>query len=516
MRFDDFSLSKETMKALSKIGFEEPTPIQVSAIPIILRGGDVIGQAQTGTGKTAAFGIPIVEALQRSKKTFALVLEPTRELAVQVSEEISNIGRYKKVQVLPVYGGKSIENQIKAFKRGVDIVVGTPGRILDHIRRKTFSLSELRIVVLDEADEMLDMGFIEDIETILTQTPPERQTLLFSATMPEPILSIAKKYMKKPEKIRVNPGSMVVPKIKQVFYEVRNEDKINALARLLDVEDPTLAIVFCHTKRDVDEVNQKLQHMGYNTDALHGDYSQARREEVMNKFRKGQVEILIATDVAARGLDIQNVSHVFNFSIPQNPDNYIHRIGRTGRAGKSGIAITFVTPREYTFLRQIEKKAQTVIGKKKLPSHKDALEALKKNIEMSLKAIINEKQHLIYADVVNQLTELSSPNDLAAAALFAAYGELPGEMPSVDRPEGSGRRVRLFMTVGRKDKINVADIVQSIASEARIPQRKIANVRVMDKFTFVDVPEEFADCIIGSLNDMVLKGRKIRVAEARK
>ncbi len=516
MNFDEFKLSKETQKAISKLGFEEPTPIQVSAIPAIMKGGDVIGQAQTGTGKTAAFSIPIVEMFQRSKKPYALILEPTRELAVQVSEEISNISMYKKIQVLPVYGGKSIDTQIRAFKRGVDIVVGTPGRIMDHINRKTFSLSDLKIVVLDEADEMLDMGFIEDIETILKQTPPERQTLLFSATMPDQILSIAKKYMKKPEKIRVNPGNMVVPKIKQVFYEVRNQDKLNALARLLDVEDPSLAIVFCHTKREVDEVSQKLQHMGYNADALHGDYSQARREEVMGKFRSGKIEILIATDVAARGLDIQNVSHVFNFSIPQNPENYIHRIGRTGRAGKAGIAITLVTPREYTFLRQIEKKAQTVIGRQKLPSLKEALGAQARNIENSLASLISENRHAGYAAMIQGMAEKFSMADIAAAALFMAYGDLPGEMPSLDREERTGGRVRLFMTIGRMDKINVTDIVNSIAMEARIPQRKIVNVRVLDKFTFVEVPEEFADGIIGSLNDMVLKGRKVRVAEARK
>jgi len=518
MRFEDFSLSKETYKALSKLGFEEPTPIQVSAIPAIMNGLDVIGQAQTGTGKTAAFGIPIAEMFQRAKKPFALILEPTRELAVQVAEEISNICLYKKLQVLPVYGGKSIDTQIRAFRRGVDVVVGTPGRIMDHINRKTFSLSDLKIVVLDEADEMLDMGFIEDIETILKQTPPERQTLLFSATMPEPILTIAKKYMKKPEKIRVNPGNMIVPKIKQVFYEVRNEDKLNALARLLDVEDPSLAIVFCHTKRDVDDVSQKLQHMGYNADALHGDFSQARREEVMGKFRKGEIEILVATDVAARGLDIQNVTHVFNFSIPQNPDNYIHRIGRTGRAGKSGIAITLVTPREYTFLRQIERKAQTVIGREKLPSQKEAVAAQMKNIESSLSVVIDANKHAAYAGIIKDLSGRYSFEDIAAAALFAAYGELPGEMPSRDREreERTGGRVRLFMTIGRMDKINVTDIVNSIAAEANIPQRKIVNVRVLDKFTFVEVPEEFADSIIGSLNDMVVKGRKVRVAEARK
>ncbi len=516
MNFDDFKLSKETHKAITKLGFEEPTPIQVTAIPAIMKGMDVIGQAQTGTGKTAAFGIPIIEMFQRAKKPYALILEPTRELAVQVAEEISNICLFKKIQVLPVYGGKSIDTQIRAFRRGVDIVVGTPGRIMDHMNRKTFSLSDLKIVVLDEADEMLDMGFIDDIETILKQTPPERQTLLFSATMPEVILTIAKKYMKKPEKIRVNPGSMIVPKIKQVFYEVRNEDKLKALARLLDVEDPSLAIVFCHTKRDVDEVSQKLQHMGYNADALHGDYSQARREEVMGKFRKGQIEILVATDVAARGLDIQNVSHVINFSIPQNPENYIHRIGRTGRAGKAGIAITLVTPREYTFLRQIERKAQTVIGRQKLPSLQEAIGAQTKNIENSIGSIIQENRHAGYAGMIKSLSERFNFADIAAASLFAAYGELPGEMPSHDREETAGGRVRLFMTIGKMDKINVTDIVHSIAAEAKIPQRKIVNVRVLDKFTFVEVPEELADGIIGSLNDMVLKGRKVKVAEARK
>jgi len=516
MNFDDFKLTKETHKAVTKLGFEEPTPIQVAAIPAIMKGMDVIGQAQTGTGKTAAFGIPIIEMFQRAKKPYALILEPTRELAVQVAEEISNISIFKKIQVLPVYGGKSIDTQIRAFRRGVDIVVGTPGRIMDHMNRKTFSLSDLKIVVLDEADEMLDMGFIDDIETILKQTPTARQTLLFSATMPEAILTIAKKYMKKPEKIRVNPGNMIVPKIKQVFYEVRNEDKLKALARLLDVEDPSLAIVFCHTKRDVDEVNQKLQHMGYNADALHGDYSQARREEVMGKFRRGQIEILVATDVAARGLDIQNVSHVINFSIPQNPENYIHRIGRTGRAGKAGIAITLVTPREYTFLRQIERKAQTVIGRQKLPSLQEAIGAQTKNIENSIATIIQENRHSGYATMIKSLSERFSLADIAAASLFAAYGELPGEMPSYDREVVTGGRVRLFMTIGKMDKINVTDIVNSIASEARIPQRKIVNVRVLDKFTFVEVPEELADGIIGSLNDMVLKGRKVRVAEARK
>jgi ATP-dependent RNA helicase DeaD len=518
MKFEDFALSKETLKAIAKLGFEEPTPIQESAIPFIMKGLDVIGQAQTGTGKTAAFGIPIAETFQRTKKPFALVLEPTRELAVQVSEEISNIGLFKKLQVLPVYGGKSIENQIKAFKRGVDVVVGTPGRIMDHMERKTLQLSGIKMLILDEADEMLDMGFIEDIETILKQIPVERQTLLFSATMPEPILAISKKYMRKPEKIRVTPGNIIVPKIKQVFYEVRQSEKITSLARLLDVEDPSLAIVFCHTKLEVDDVSRKLQRMGYNADALHGDYSQARREEVMGKFKTGLIEILVATDVAARGLDIQNVSHVFNFSIPQTPDNYIHRIGRTGRAGKSGIAITLVTPREYSYLRLIEKKAQTTIGRQKMPSLRDAIAAQAKNIENSISAILGENKHLRYLEIVNNLSARFSLADISAAALQAGFGELPTELTSPERgrDEDTGGRVRLFMTIGKMDKIKVQDIVNSIAAEAGIPQRKIENVRVLEKFTFLEVPADLADRVIRSINDMVLKGRKVKVAEARK
>ncbi|BCB96133.1 RNA helicase [Dissulfurispira thermophila] len=521
MKFEDFSLSKETLKAISEIGFEEPTPIQVSAIPLLLKGLDVVGQAQTGTGKTAAFGVPIVEKCQRGKNPFAIILEPTRELAVQVSQEINKIGKFKKINVLPVYGGTSIERQIKALKRGVDVIVGTPGRIIDHINRKTIFLSDVKIVVLDEADEMLNMGFIEDIETILRTTPQDRQTLLFSATMPQPIMSIAKKYMKNPEKIRVNTKDVVVPKIKQIFYEVREEDKINALSRLIDVEDPQLAIVFCHTKREVDDVSTKLVQMGYNAGALHGDYTQARREEIMKKFKEGRLDILVATDVAARGLDIQNVTHVINYSIPQNPDSYIHRIGRTGRAGKSGMAITFVTPREYRHLRLIEKTAKTVIDRKRLPSHADVIRAKEKNIAKDIEEIIRENKHTDYISAVRELSEQFSFGDIAAAALYAAYGEVK-EMPveesyekvkTNDMPEAG--IVRLFMTIGRRDKIKVPDIVKSIASEANIPYSKIGNIAVFDKFTFVEVPEELADRVIRSVDDMMMKGRRIKVQKAK-
>lgn len=513
MNFEDLKLSKETMESISEIGFEEPTPIQISAIPLIMNGHDIMGQAQTGTGKTAAFGIPIVEKCKRGKNPFAIILEPTRELAVQVAQEINKIGKHKKISVLPVYGGSSLERQFKALKRGVDVVVGTPGRLIDHLHRKTLSLADVQIVVLDEADEMLDMGFLEDMETILKVTPSERQTLLFSATIPQPIMNIAKRYMKSPQKLRVNTKEVIIPKIKQIFYEVREGDKINALSRLLDVEDPQLAIVFCHTKRDVDDVSTELDQMGYNAGALHGDFTQAKRDEVMHKFKGGMLEILVATDVAARGLDIKDVTHVINYSIPQNPDSYVHRIGRTGRAGKSGIAITFVTPREYRHLHLIEKTAMTKIDRKKLPSQADVIKAREKIVFRDISQIIEDGSYAGYVRAVKELSATHPAEDIAAAALYAAFGEVQ-EKPAAERYENKGT-VRLFMTVGRKDNINAADIVKSIASEAKIPFHKIGKIDVFDKFTFVEIPFEFSDKVIRSVNDIIMKGKRVKIQHAK-
>jgi len=468
MNFEDFNLSKETMKSISEIGFEEPTPIQVSAIPLIMNNRDIVGQAQTGTGKTAAFGIPIAERYQNGRKPFAIVLEPTRELAVQVAQEVHKIGRYKNIRVLPVYGGASIEMQIKALQQGVNVVVGTPGRVIDLLNRRILSLSEIRIVVLDEADEMLDMGFIEDIETILKATPEERQTLLFSATIPQLIMNIARRFMRSPEKIQVNMKEVVVPKIKQTFYEVREEDKVHALSRILDVEEPQLAIVFCHTKRKVDEVSMQLSQLGYNAGAIHGDYTQARRDDVMNKFKRGMLDILVATDVAARGLDIKNVTHVINYGIPQHPDSYVHRIGRTGRAGKSGIAITLVTPREYKHLRLIEKTARTIIDRKKLPSPLDVARAREKNIVRDISGIIRENRHTVYLQTVKELSDEYGFGDIAAAALCAAYGEI--QEKSVEENYKNNETVRSFMPIDGKDKRKTA--AKSFTSKAHIPFNK--------------------------------------------
>jgi len=466
MNFKDFSLSKETIKSISEIGFEEPTPIQISTIPLIMNNRDIVGQAQTGTGKTAAFGIPIAERCQNGKKPFALVLEPTRELAVQVAQEIHKIGKYKNVRVLPIYGGTSIGRQIKTLQQGVNVIVGTPGRVIDLIKRQKLSLAKIKLVVLDEADEMLDMGFIEDIETILKATPGERQTLLFSATIPQPIMTIARRYLKNPAKIRVNTKDVVIPKIRQTFYEVRGENKVHALTRLLDIENPRLAIIFCHTKREVDDVSLKLSQLGYNAGAIHGDYTQARRDEIMNKFKGHLLDVLIATDVAARGLDIKDVTHVINYSIPQHPDSYVHRIGRTGRAGKPGIAITLITPREYKYLRSIEKTARTTIDRKKLPSPADVVRARERNVIDDIGEIIKGHRHTGYLQTVKELLDTYGLSDIAAAALCAAYGEIKG---TPVKKYNNHETTRLFPAIEGKAREKDDDFLKNSPSGAFIP-----------------------------------------------
>ncbi|MEW6584305.1 MAG: DEAD/DEAH box helicase [Nitrospirota bacterium] len=520
VNFSEFGISDQVVTALSTMGFEEPTPIQRIAIPPALKGKDIIGQAQTGTGKTAAFGIPIVEQkpVEKGKHPYAIILCPTRELAVQVAQEINRISAAKGVCAIPVYGGQYIEVQLKNLRKGVDVVVGTPGRVIDHIRRKSLVLKDIRIVVLDEADEMLNMGFIEDIETILREVPEERQTMLFSATMPAEILAISKKYMNKPKHVRVDAAAMVVPKIKQAFYEVREEDKIKALTRLVDVEGPSLTLVFCRTKREADDVSGKLQQMGYSAGAIHGDFTQSHRDEMMRKFKKGEIDILVATDVAARGLDIPDVSHVINYSIPQDPEGYIHRIGRTGRAGKSGIAITFVTPREYRHLRLIEKAAKTVIQKAKLPTKEQVKKARENVIVSALTETMRGGEHAAYYSLVGRLLAEHSPEDVAAAALTMLFGKTEVEdISEVGIPQPvAGDYVKLFLTVGRKDRLNVGDIVKSISSEAGIPPRKIGNIALFDTFSFVEVPAELADRVIASINNRMMKGRKVKIQHAKR
>ncbi|MTI96140.1 MAG: DEAD/DEAH box helicase [Firmicutes bacterium] len=424
--FNQLGLSDSVMKALNDMGFEEATPIQEQTIPAAMNGRDIIGQAQTGTGKTASFGIPMVERFEPNAATRdiqGLVIAPTRELAVQVSEELYKIGQFKGIRTLPVYGGQDIGRQIKGLKNRPHIVVGTPGRLLDHIRRRTLRLHNVQVAVLDEADEMLNMGFIQDIEAILAEMPEERQTLLFSATMPPPIRRLAEKFMREPEYIAVRSKEMTVPSIAQKYMEVNERQKFEVLCRLLDIQPPELAIVFGRTKRRVDELTDGLKKRGYSAEGIHGDLTQARRDAVMRQFRDGSIDVLVATDVAARGLDISGVSHVYNFDIPQDPDSYVHRIGRTGRAGQNGEAMTFVTHRELYHLRTIERLTKRKIERAKVPSDTDALAGQQRMTVERLLGAIEENETSRYRSMAEQMLAENDSVTVLAAALKLLTGE---------------------------------------------------------------------------------------------
>ncbi|MBN8237097.1 DEAD/DEAH box helicase [Halobacillus kuroshimensis] len=415
--FESLGLSKPILKSLDVMGFEETTPIQEQTIPLGLEGKDVIGQAQTGTGKTAAFGIPMLEKINKQVKGVqGLVIAPTRELAIQVAEEMNRLGKGKGARVLPIYGGSNMERQIRALKNN-HIVVATPGRLLDHIRRKTIKLENVHTAVLDEADEMLNMGFIDDIRDILKALPEERQTLLFSATMPKEIRDIATTLMNNPEEVKVKAKEMTVENIEQFFVEVPEKHKFDTLTRLLDIHDPALAIVFGRTKRRVDEVADGLQARGFSAEGIHGDLTQGKRMSTLNKFKRGRIEILVATDVAARGLDISEVSHVYNFDIPQDPESYVHRIGRTGRAGRKGESISFVTPREKDQLNLIEKLTKKKVDRLKVPSSEEAARGQQKVAVEKIAETVNNNDLNNYKNAAEELLERYEPSDLIAAAL---------------------------------------------------------------------------------------------------
>lgn len=519
--FGSLNLSRRVVQAVTDMGFEEPTPIQVMTIPVLMENRDVIGQAQTGTGKTAAFGIPIVERMEPKNEVQALVVTPTRELAIQVAEEISRIGRFKRVRTLPIYGGQSIDRQIRALRLGVHVVIGTPGRLLDHLRRRTLKLDTVRIVVLDEADEMLDMGFIEDIESILQSTPSERQTLLFSATMPREILALSKRYLKEPEFITVSRSNVTVPNIDQIYYETKERDKLDTLSRIIDTGSITRAIIFCRTKRGVDELVAGLQARAYPAAGLHGDLSQYQRNQVMRQFKGGQVEILVATDVAARGLDIENVSHVINYDLPQDVEFYVHRIGRTGRAGREGVAVTLVTPRDYRQLKLIEHMTKSRIRREQLPSLADVQERQKEGIKEKLRQVVEDGRLAHYRAILDPLLDDYDPVDLAAAALKMSFGS--GDSPAPEGLETAGfgntgakpGMVRLFMTIGKKDNMRPPELIRYMADETGVPANLIGDIDIYEKFTFVEVAEEWASCVISYLHRHSLKGRRIGVEPAR-
>ncbi|MEH7238766.1 DEAD/DEAH box helicase [Bacillus sp. JJ1562] len=416
--FNELGISEDLMKSINQMGFEEATPIQSQTIPLALEGHDVIGQAQTGTGKTAAFGIPLIENVDVNNDNIqGIVIAPTRELAIQVSEELHKIGRFNRARILPIYGGQDITRQIRSLKKHPHIIVGTPGRVIDHINRKTLKLQNVKTVVLDEADEMLNMGFIEDIEAILKGVPEERQTLLFSATMPGPIQRIAERFMKDPKVVKVKTKEMTVPNIQQYYLEVQEKKKFDVLTRLLDIQSPELAIIFGRTKRRVDELSEALTLRGYAAEGIHGDLSQAKRISVLRKFKEGSIEVLVATDVAARGLDISGVTHVYNFDIPQDPESYVHRIGRTGRAGKTGMAMTFVTPREIGQLKNVENTTKRKMDKMKPPTLDEALEGQQKMTMEKIVSMIESNNLSYYTRIAEELLEEHDSVSVVAAAI---------------------------------------------------------------------------------------------------
>lgn len=561
VRFEELNIDERILRAITDMGFEAASPIQAQSIPVEMDGLDMIGQAQTGTGKTAAFGIPLLQKIDPElKKLQAVALCPTRELAIQVCEELRKLAKYMHgIKVLPVYGGADIVKQIRALKDGTQIIVGTPGRVMDHMRRKTVKFQDVNTVILDEADEMLNMGFLEDMETILSQLPPERQTVMFSATMPPAIADIAKKFQKNPVTVRVVKKELTVPKVTQYYYEVKPKNKLEVMCRLLDMYDPKLSVVFCNTKKQVDELVGELQGRGYYADGIHGDLKQEQRDRVMASFRKGNIEILVATDIAARGIDVDDVEAVFNYDIPQDDEYYVHRIGRTGRAGKEGKAFSFVVGREVYKLRDIQRYCKTKMIPQAIPSLDDVT-------EIKAEKILTEAGNLI-ADEDSDLTRMVNiierkvleeeytSLDLAAALLKVLMGdeseeisesmEMARDLDDLDRfdrnqrgrdsrrrgrgddasSEGRfGRRsrggdngmARLFINIGKDQKVRPGDILGAIAGETGMPGRMVGSIDMYDKYTFVEVPREYSDAVLLAMKHCKIKGKNIQVEKANK
>ena len=542
-KFNDLNLHPQLVQAVADLGYTTPTPIQSEMIPLMLAGKDVIGQAQTGTGKTAAFALPVLHNIELNQSAIkCLVLAPTRELAMQVANAFYEYGQYRGVRVLAIYGGQPYERQIKRIKKGLDVVVGTPGRMLDLIKQKKLDLSNVETVILDEADEMLSMGFIEDIESILRETPASRQTALFSATLPTPIRRLAGKYMRDPQSITIKHEQMTVETTQQSYYLVNEKDKLAALTRLFEVEDITSALIFTKTRLGSGKLASELTQRGFNAEALNGDLSQGARIQVLNRFRDNQTKVLVATDVAARGLDIDDISHVINFDLPQDSEYYVHRIGRTGRAGKTGIAITLITPAEQWRLGRIEKYTRQKMAKATLPTpeaiqqHRE--ETLLSQVDMWLKRGRCNREH----EIVDSLVAAGhDPLEIAAVALklaraeekqrpIAAIGKVrqtnPGKFKS--EPNRKARRnganpsklshetgmVRLKLDRGKMQGIRPQDIVGSIASVADIPGKTIGKIFIEDHATLVDIPERFVPNVLSNAGDIFLHNHHVTVERA--
>ncbi|MEY2562991.1 MAG: ATP-dependent helicase DeaD [Verrucomicrobiota bacterium] len=570
--FSELGLAPEILKAIERMGFEEASPIQSAAIPVLLGGADVVGQSQTGSGKTAAFGIPAIQLVEAAiRAPQVLILCPTRELAVQVAEEIAKLAFFKRgVRELPIYGGQSYERQFKGLHAGAQIIIGTPGRVMDHLERKSLKLDQIKMMILDEADRMLDMGFLDDIKTILRQVPETRQTVFFSATIPRPIQNLIQTFTRNPVNVRVEAEAMTVPAIEQVYYEVDRRSKLEVLCRLIDLEDVKLAIIFCATKMMVDELTEHLIARGYGADKLHGDMTQAMRERVMGRFRKRKVEFLVATDVAARGLDVDDIEIVFNYDLPHDGEDYVHRIGRTGRAGKGGKAVTFVAGREIYRLENIQRFTRSRIKREKIPSAEEVEGKRATAFADALRETLEKGEYKRHDELLDRLLEQNySPTDIASALIHLLgedktrgseaipedrhassrrpdYDRFPRspdpaardrrergrydyERPRrarSERPEHSGPReeagtvsheagmVRLAFNAGRAHSVLPGDFVGVIAGVTAIPKGEIGAIHLQATKTLVDVAETRVELVLKKLNGIQFKGRKLLVRVA--
>lgn len=519
LKFEELNLSPEIIKAVKDMGFEEATPIQSQAINKVMEGKDIIGQSQTGTGKTAAFGIPCLEMVNPyDSRLQAVILSPTRELAIQICEEFRKLSKYKdNIKVLPIYGGQPIDRQIFALKKGIQVIVGTPGRIMDHMNRHTLKMGNVKLVVLDEADEMLDMGFREDIETILSKIPEERQTILFSATMPKEIIDLTNKYQNNPEHVKIARKELTVPNIEQIYFEIKERTKLEAVSRIIDINSPELSIIFCNTKKRVDDLVEQLQGRGYFAEGLHGDLKQIQRDTVMKKFRNRTIEILVATDVAARGIDVDDIDIVINYDLPQDEEYYVHRIGRTGRAGKTGKAFSFVVGREIYKLRDIMKFTKAKIHLGKLPSLTDIEEAKTNTFIEKVKAVIEENHLTKYINLVEKMmSEDISSLDIAAALLkMNLYDESSEDVEFEDDFTDSEKMIRLFINIGKNKKVRAKDIVGAIAGESGIPGKALGDIDIFEEFTFVDVPKKYVKDVLKGMKNKKIKNNKVNIERAK-
>lgn len=509
--FNDLGLSSDVLKGIQFMGYVNPSPIQEKAIPVLLEGKDIIGQAQTGTGKTLAFGSVLLSVIQKGsqKEPKSLILSPTRELALQIHEELKRIGKYTNLSIVSVFGGSEIDKQIRDLKKGADIVVGTPGRVQDLMRRKVLKLSGIEYMVLDEADEMLNMGFIEDIENILKATPEQKQTVLFSATMPADIKKIASFYMQDDYMhIQIKSKTKTASTVSQYYFEARTQNKFEVLCRILDSRHMDSTIIFCKTKRSVDEIVAAMQQKHYNVEAMHGDLSQNQRTNTLKRFKGGQIQYLVATDVAARGIDVDNISHVINYEMPQDEELYIHRIGRTGRANKKGEAYSIVTGREKSFLMSIEKRTKSHIERLDIPSNEAIFEEKMKDLLFEVQEDMLKGDKQPFKDVIKDIPA-NMKNDVMATLLSMCYLQRVG----MDYTDESNSKAfdRVFMTVGSMDKVNRGDIIDFLVSHAGIKKSDIGDISLKRKFTFVDIKSSVSRNVLDSCHKQKLKQRRVQL-----